>query len=685
MSGTRYGPRTPLDGCAYVDRLTLASLFPALRAAEHRGRLRYFGATPGGRAAARLLHLAGLLPPVEQVINTISDARDADGTSPFIRAWLAGRRVCARYREGRLAPDPLIRAFGERFDAGRVMLHFERLAEIDVRQECLRVELIRWLGRPANANGSARRDVVVLRRAPWTAAVREHALAHGLGFASYRELPDLGRAVGRLGRAIRSAAEHAWRGGRHPSPPRAVVRAAGGDPRVAIGVQFGHRTLQQGVLRRSEFFWLDGSERLDRDVVLYGAPAVASAHVGSTGPRATPSDVRIVSGVPSDDWRSFVSLGLSLVIRPWVAQWLRGRRSGPYVARHLLSLLRDFLRWRSFFRANGVRVTVAPFASDATVGQVLALADLGGVSTAYQYSISNIIGPAALLTPGADVAFVFSERFARLWDGVAAPPDQIVPTGFVYDAAIHACARQASWREARARLAAHGATWVIAFFDENSVDAWHSAFTHVSAALDYEFLLHWLFEDPTLGLVLKPKKSGNLVERVAPVAALLERAIGSGRCVLLAGDTLVGSTYPAEAALMADVAVGKLTGGTAALEAWLCGKPTLLVDTDGFRDHPFWEWGAGTVVHRDWPSVRSAIERYRRDATEGSRFGDWSPAGNELDPFRDGRAAARMREYVLALALALDAGASRAEAIASASAAGSLRATTMRSAVAGRG
>ncbi len=105
---------------------------------------------------------------------------------------------------------------------------------------------------------------------------------------------------------------------------------------------------------------------------------------------------------------------------------------------------------------------------------------------------------------------------------------------------------------------------------------------------------------------------------------------------------VVGRIFPAEAALASDLCVGKLSGSTAAFEARLAGVPTLLIDTEGFADHPLRALG-GRVVFDGWEALREAVARYRA----GDRsIGDWEALLGELEPFQDGRAAERMRSHI---------------------------------------
>ena len=160
-------------------------------------------------------------------------------------------------------------------------------------------------------------------------------------------------------------------------------------------------------------------------------------------------------------------------------------------------------------------------------------------------------------------------------------------------------------------------------------------------------MLKWLIDDSTLGIVFKPKRSQNLFQRISSIKDLIQLALETGRCAFLMDDTSVGSTYPAEAALIADLCVGILSGATAAFEARLAGVPSVLLDVDGFSCHPFYTWGQGRVVFNNWESLCSAIEQYRVAPESHPEFGDWSPGLCDLDPYQDGQASLRLGSYIL--------------------------------------
>jgi hypothetical protein len=199
----------------------------------------------------------------------------------------------------------------------------------------------------------------------------------------------------------------------------------------------------------------------------------------------------------------------------------------------------------------------------------------------------------------------------------------------------------------REALLAKGARRVIAFFDENSHDDERWLLGHAVTRVNYGFLLEKLLREPWLGLVLKPKAPASLRQRLGPVGDLLRRAQATGRCLILGEGVAERSYPPAAAALVADVAIhGHLCAATAGMEAALAGIPTLLMDLEGWPASPLCRLGRGSVVFTEWETLWRACVGHWSSAGGVPGFGDWSPLLDELDPFRDGRAAERMGTYL---------------------------------------
>jgi hypothetical protein len=82
------------------------------------------------------------------------------------------------------------------------------------------------------------------------------------------------------------------------------------------------------------------------------------------------------------------------------------------------------------------------------------------------------------------------------------------------------------------------------------------------------------------------------------------------------------------------------------LECALENIPTLLVDREGCPYSKLYDLPEGKVIFKDWPDAIDAIMEHFQSDNGIPGFGDWSPIINELDPFRDGKAAKRMGTYL---------------------------------------
>jgi hypothetical protein len=291
-----------------------------------------------------------------------------------------------------------------------------------------------------------------------------------------------------------------------------------------------------------------------------------------------------------------------------------------------------------------VKVYVSWYKYDATHCAIAdALLDVGGVGVIYQRACD--FHPSAEIMIATDLVFGFSRLFAEVERRSSSAIRYYVITGYLGDHRFPLVRSEAE--RIRAAIKRRGAIHIVALFDENSADdpRWHTG--HDLQREQYAFLLDKVLTEPWFGLVVKPKVPSTLRRRLGPVAELLARAEATGRCVIYEGGALHGSHPPAAAALAADVAIhGHLCAATAGAEAALAGVPTLLMDREGWSVSPLYRLGVGRVVFTDWPSLwRACVEHWQRPGGAPG-FGDWSPILDELDPFRDGRAAERMGTYL---------------------------------------
>ena len=90
------------------------------------------------------------------------------------------------------------------------------------------------------------------------------------------------------------------------------------------------------------------------------------------------------------------------------------------------------------------------------------------------------------------------------------------------------------------------------------------------------------------------------------------------------------------------------------------------MDREGWAINPFYKLGLGRVVFTDWLDAWEALTDFRNNPNLNDGFGDWSSMLDELDPFRDGRGAERMGNYLKWIVDGFDAGLSAEESLADA-------------------
>lgn len=658
-------------GYWFVGRLTVRSWFrtiwPRLVLNRFRGRRpipRCYvieGADIAFAVARASASLAGVT--VERLSYRVADVRDERGLPVALRISyedlldfqaqvMADWHACDGSNDG-LARDPL-------------PIYVARDLALNRGQTwhlLLLIQVCAWKVRAESRNGHG--AIMFLERRPFLRSIERYAARWGVGIVPVKpRLRFSPRAFARrlLGpgglavvRALRGglpfrrlvrpgqAGEVIHRDG-VGNPGRGILR-----PRIAVEY-YGQLNLDQPERNSDVFFWqqssLPGSDLLltfslspdpfdeeKRDALAcHGIGAVVVDPRATTLPGA-PVFVQSVS------WASALARRRRRVRAGdrFDSRWLEDR-AVEYDAQRAY--------WSELFAALDVKVHATWFRFGAGYCAIVdALRAVGGIATVYQRSLDMGTADAAVC---ADIAFGFSQAGADMERHVGSEIRYYVTTGYLGDHRFPLVRGRA--QEVRRKLQVHGAMRIVSFFDENSGEdpRWHTG-PDVTRK-NYAFLLERLLEEPWLGLVVKPKVPGTLRRRLGPVAELLDRAVATGRCYVFGGGGLggaVGSYPPAAAALASDIAIhGHLCAATAGFEAALAGVPTLLLDREGWSVSPLYRLGTGRVVFTDYSEMWKACVEHWTSPTGVPGFGDWSPMLDELDPFRDGRAAERMGTYL---------------------------------------
>jgi hypothetical protein len=295
--------------------------------------------------------------------------------------------------------------------------------------------------------------------------------------------------------------------------------------------------------------------------------------------------------------------------------------------------------WRGAFEKAHARVFLTWFKYDAShIAATEAIRSLGGVSAVWQRSLDP--APTPETTVVADIMFGFSALFAGYEVRNASAVGWHVTTGYCADYVIEDCVEQA--RSIRTQLNSAGARRVLAYFDVTPATDRRIGLTREYVSRHHRFLIERILCEPDLGIVFKGKKG--IRADLESLGSDASRAAASGRIFFC--EELGPYVPPAMAALAADVVVQcPIVSQTAALESALAGRPTLLLDDLGL-DFPSTGRLGRHVVYRDWQSLWTDLAAYWHKPDAFPEFGSWAGVLDELDPFRDGRAAERIGRYL---------------------------------------
>ena len=190
---------------------------------------------------------------------------------------------------------------------------------------------------------------------------------------------------------------------------------------------------------------------------------------------------------------------------------------------------------------------------------------------------------------------------------------------------------------------------MICLFDESVSDGPYGSISSDAHLHDIHVVLRYLLQKPDVGLIIKSQFQFNSPSQLYPEDSILQKAAQTGRYLELNVSGNRGRrnvVYPAEAALASDIALGNMVGVTASLEAALTGCRSLLVDSHGQRRPRRDLYDKANIVYPSMESVIEAIRQLRQGDPSTEKLGDWSPIIDQMDAFRDGRSALRLKSFL---------------------------------------
>jgi hypothetical protein len=301
--------------------------------------------------------------------------------------------------------------------------------------------------------------------------------------------------------------------------------------------------------------------------------------------------------------------------------------------------------WKDFFIKQNVKVYTSCYKNGTDhipIGD--AIEEAGGIMTVWQRSYEEI--PDVSLSTHADISFGFSPRLVNTEKLQGSKIKYYVATGYIKDYSRAFLKPQAI--KLREQLQNQGAKKIVSVFDENSINDSRWDQGHELARTHYRFWSEKVLEEPWLAAIFKPKKPQTLRHRLGDVNFLVAEAEETGRFVILDGESEYASIFPPVLAAMAsDIAIqAYFLAGTTALECALAGVPSLGVDYEGWKRSFRYQLGEGKVIFPNNENLWDVLIEHWNSKDGVPGLGDWSPLLDEMDPFRDGRAAERMGNYL---------------------------------------
>jgi len=334
---------------------------------------------------------------------------------------------------------------------------------------------------------------------------------------------------------------------------------------------------------------------------------------------------------------------LSLLI---VCLW----RGSLWYWKNITNILNSVDFFESFFLAFNIKVHFAQYGvgKDMSASN-MAMELVNGVDIGVHWS--NFDSAFVDLAKPHDIYFSWGPYFKdNFLNADYNRINKLVYCGYPYDSFFKDCDERAKFH--RGRILDKGARFIVAFFDQSIASNKPNWAKEIEGV--YRFLLEEVLRDETFGLIIKPKKLASLSQRLPDMAALLKKAVSTGRCLFLGVDIL-----PCEAAYASDLALGIGASSTPLTEALLAGVPGITFEPRGFFEHPIYKYDFKSIIQNKLSQLKSTITDVKNNKLTIEK-----PAVlKEIDCFRDGKASTRIGRFIKWVLDELDKGSSRQEAI----------------------
>lgn len=663
---------------AYIDRLSLNSLLILIFGKVRYGKVYYFHSGKHILLLSKFCFKNKMLSADIQPMNfRLGDVRDATGECQFFRIEESIGRLCDRIAEERIRKNIFLAHVSGDFGIERITLYFKKIVWYQMHRELAYIHAASLHAGAGGISGAGAH--FFFQKNMFSEFIGEYIRAQGLAPVKHRPMPGYGMwrfAVKFLKKAHnRLQRRSAPKKGINETPGQADTPTANaGRPLLLpmLASWYMGTSLNLDDDKRSDLFWFMGSGIPGHRVLAYSNRdiiPVTRAEIGRlaghgikflTLCKDADEDNAAPSWKAGSLYRRTRNRLTKFILKKFFREIFALRPVNPFYPMQMTRFIDAYSYWLDFFTANNIKVNVFSFYPEQyMIPMNIALEHCGGVSAAYQWS--NIQHLSTVLGINSDILFTFGSEYERFYRRNSSLVNRYIPVGYIADYAFKRTRPRAL--ELRDELKAKGADFIVCFLDENSSADDLSIISHEKNIAAHEHFLKLVIRDPSIGLILKPSYPKTFYHRLAPISELIVAAKKTGRCRIIDDGLFKTNTLPNEASQSADLCVGLLLSGTAALESFLAGVPSVLLDLEKLYSFDIYKNGKGKVVFDSLSALTDAIDVYRKNGMNLPGFGDLSGWADHKDDYKDGHAAERLGFYLNALLTAFTEGKDRDSAI----------------------
>lgn len=651
----------------FISELDLLQIIPLYFLLKTYDEIYYFDISKTAEVLLSLLKLKQHVKPFEF---KLSEVKDSSGSCCEAQIRASIIKTCDAITDAVLRRSPFINSFGRLFDTEMVIFFFRRIVFKEIEKVVIFMNVILW---HRQKNKGVKIDFVVYNT-PFFDALNSIALKeYDITLLRAAVFPSriFSYLYAVLGNLFLNVVE-----GLAPviNSPSNLNKKKSGDNSPLLGNAYTGAGLFVDTRRRCDFPWLATPNFPYEQTLIHFNKKYKPSREDLLNVAKERRGIKYLSTYSEKGISKFMPVYkptvkftkmlfvlsakvLSLVLK----EILNGRFDSLYYLDRVVRFIRVYSKSFNFYLDYNIKINIDKSYWDPyLVAEQIALRDAGGVSI--NVHICDLCITDVLLGTSDDIVFLFSPYYYDTFVKCGSHNDAVVFSGYITDYSFRAVRENS--KILRDSLMAKGAKFIICYFDEHSSDDRMSVLPHRRSVNVYKKLLNWVISDTTLGLICSPKLPMTLPSRLAEIKDLIKKAVDTGRFVFMEGERRTYN-YPTEAAQAADIVIGLLIGGTAALESYLSGSRVVYLDLEGLYFFPEYKWGKNKIVFDDLDLLISAINNYRSNKELYDDLGNvkFAPTVNLKDPFRDGKAAERIASYICWLLESFDKGIKRNEAI----------------------